>query len=272
MSGRTPRAGIHQPAAGGTPRDRIDRLAEALEGRGLDLVLCPELFLGGYDIGEAIRELAEPADGPSAARLARVARDSGTAIAYGYAERSGGRLYNSVLVLDGHGERIANHRKTVLPPGFEVDYFSAATHPIRIFELAGARCAVLICYEVEFPEAVRGAAEAGAEVVLVPTALSERWHTVAHHMIPTRAFENGLWLLYANHAGGERETRYLGSSCAIAPDGTARVRAGRPPALIEADLDLDGWEETRRRLPYLADLPSLRGNLLSGGSVSPSTR
>lgn len=261
----TPRAGIFQPAGGGTPAERIERLARALEGRSLDLVLCPELFLSGYDIGEALRDLAEPADGPLARRLSDLSQESGTAIACGYAERDGDRLYNSVLVLDGRGERVANHRKTVLPPGFEADFFEPAAHPVRVFDLAGARWAVLICYEAEFPEAVRGAAEAGAEVVLVPTALAERWHTVAHHMIPTRAFENGVWLLYANHAGVERGTRYLGNSCVIAPDGTARVRAGRTEELIEATLDLGAYGETRRRLPYLADLGRLRANLLGAG-------
>ncbi len=258
----TPRAGIFQPAGGGTPDERIDRLAAALSGRRLDLVLCPELFLSGYDVGQALRQRAEPADGPLAGRLATLARDTGTALACGYAERDGERLYNSVLVLDGRGERVANHRKTVLPPGFEADFFEPATSPVRVFDLVGARWAVLICYEAEFPEAVRGAAEAGAEVVLVPTALSERWHTVAHHMIPTRAFENGVWLIYANHAGVERETRYLGNSCVIAPDGTARVRAGRAEELVEATLDLGAYAGTRRRLPYLDDVGALRKNLL----------
>jgi len=74
---------------------------------------------------------------------------------------------------------------------------------LTVFTIEGRRVALLICYDVEFPEAVRAVAATGAEVVIVPTALSEDWPFVARKMVPTRAFENGMFLLYANHAGRE---------------------------------------------------------------------
>lgn len=256
------RAGVFQPAAGGGA-ERISRLEAAIAGQGLDLVLCPELFLTGYDIGERIRADAEPSDGPAARRIADMARRTGTAVVYGYAELEGTHLYNSLACIGGTGELLANHRKTVLPPGFESSFFATGTGPLPLFEVAGVRCAAMICYEAEFPEGVRGAAEACAEVVLVPTALSDQWHSVAFRMIPTRAFENGVWLLYANHSGAEGSIRYLGASCIVAPDGSDAARAGDGAEIIAAQIDLAGYDATRARLPYLADLPVLRRNLLS---------
>ena len=42
---------------------RLDRMLGANAGK-LDLVICPELFLSGYNVGERIRQLAEAEGGP----------------------------------------------------------------------------------------------------------------------------------------------------------------------------------------------------------------
>ena len=57
----------------------------------------------GYNIGSLIAERAEPADGPIAARIAEIARESGIAVVYGYPEADGGVVYNSVQVFDPSG-------------------------------------------------------------------------------------------------------------------------------------------------------------------------
>jgi predicted amidohydrolase len=44
---------------------------------GAGLVVFPELFLTGYNIGAAVFELAEPAGGPSAAKVSAIARETG---------------------------------------------------------------------------------------------------------------------------------------------------------------------------------------------------
>ena len=75
---------------------------------GADLILFPELAPTCYGVGAALRDLAEPADGPSFAHLAEAARDHGIAVCYGYAERDGAErvgkehdgtvLYNSAAL------------------------------------------------------------------------------------------------------------------------------------------------------------------------------
>ena len=126
------------------------------------------------------------------------------------------------------------------------------------FNLGLFKCAMLICYDVEYPEAVRAAAEAGAQIIIVPTALSEQWGVVAHKLIPTRAFENGVWVLYANHAGVENNARYLGNSCIVAPDGTDAIRAGITQQLIIAEIGLEAVTQAQNRLPYLKGVPQIR--------------
>lgn len=233
----------------------------------LDLVVCPELFMSGYNVGNEIAALAEPRGGPYAARIAELARSNGTAIVYGYPERDGELVYNAATCIGADGGAVANHRKLLLPPGFEENVFAPASG-LTLFTLEGARCAMLICYDAEYPEALRAAAEAGAEVVIVPTALAENWSTVALQLMPTRAFENGVWLLYANHAGEENGANYFGGSCIVAPDGKDAARAGPQEELIVADVDLSRVSAAQQRLPYVKQVEEMRRRLAAraGGS------
>jgi predicted amidohydrolase len=63
---------------------------------------------------------------------------------------------------------------------------------------------------MEFPEIARACALQGADLIIVPTALAAEWEVVARAVVPARAFENGLFVAYANHAGEDQGYRYLG--------------------------------------------------------------
>lgn len=259
------KAGIFQCAGGGlTPAQRLEKLTKVLEHQNakepLDLIVCPELFMSGYAVGDALAALAEHADGAFAQQIRQLAQRTKTAIVYGYPERADDTLYNSAICIAANGEQVANHRKLMLPPGFEADYFTASTTP-TLFELSGLRCAILVCYDAEYPEAVRAMAEAGAQVVIVPTALVDNWPVVAHKVMPTRAFENGVWLLYANHAGTEGALDYLGASCIVAPDGQDAARAGADECLLVAELNAERVTASQKRLPYLQGVAELRDKI-----------
>ncbi len=255
------RAAIYQSAlAGLTPPERIERLAQVVAGTDADLVLCPELFLSGYAVGEALRAEAEAVDGHSVRRIAEIARRHRKAIVYGFPELSGNSLFNSALAIGPGGALLAHHRKLAIPPGFELDYFTPGSG-LTLFELGGMKLGLLICYDSEFPEAVRATAEAGAQAILVPTALGAQWAVVAEKVIPARAFENGVYMLYANHGGTEGAVRFLGASCIVGPDGRDLARARSDETVIAADLDTQAVAKAQARLPYHVDLRQLRPRL-----------
>jgi predicted amidohydrolase len=77
--------------------------------------------------------------------------------------------------------------------------------------------------------------------------------------VPTRAFENGVFLLYANYAGREDDWAYLGASCAIGPDGSEVARAGSGEEMLRADLDFGLIAPARATLPYLTDRVAIPG-------------
>jgi len=263
------RAALYQSRlAGLTPAGRIERLGQVVEAAEADLVLCPELFLSGYAVGDDLRRLAEPADGPSASRIAKLARQTRKAIVYGFPEAHGDSLFNAALAFGGDGALLAHHRKLAIPPGFELDYFTPGSG-LTLFDLGGLRLGLLICYDAEFPETVRATAEAGAQANLVPTALGAQWSVVAECVIPARAFENGVYMLYANHAGSEGAMTYLGASCICGPDGRDLARAGAAEAVVAANLDVSAVERAQARLPYSRDLAALRPRLAEGRSETP---
>lgn len=255
--GKAPlRLAIYQPAChGADAKTRLDILrqvaAEAAKW-DVDLLLTPELYLSGYNVGDLIRTRAEPQDGPSARLVAEIARECSVAIAYGYPEKSEEGIFNSCLVIGPDGETLANHRKLHLPSDYEKRYFEGADR-VTTFDYRGWRFGIAVCYDVEFPETARACALQGAAVMLAPTALTKEWTVVARALIPTRAFENGLFVAYANFSGQEGDLAYLGESRIHDPRGEALAVAGAEEEVIVAELDPDAIPNARARLPYLAD-------------------
>lgn len=253
------RVALHQtaPEAGAPARnlDRLDRAAAEAAAGGADVLIGPEMGLTGYNIGpDAVRALAEPADGPAAARVAAIARFAGLAILYGYPERAAdGAVYNAAQLIGADGRALLNQRKTHLYGALDRGSFAAGGDAFPLAELGGLRCGVLICYDVEFPELVRRHALAGADAVLVPTALMRPYEIVATAIVPARAFENGLFVAYANRCGREGDLSYCGLSTVAAPDGAVPARAGEGEELLLADLDPARLAAVRANGGHLAD-------------------
>ena len=252
------RLGIYQCiAAGRSPEERLAVLEEKLAGQALDLLVCPELFASGYNVGADIDRLAEPPDGPFGRKVAELAARYGCAIAYGYPERGADRIYNSAALYDAGGTLLATHRKQLPSPGsFEEDAFGRGDR-VTFAAVGGWRVAMVICYEVEFPETIRAAAQGGAQLVLVPTALGADWGVVAEKLVHARAYENGVYLAYADHAGAENGARYFGGSRIVAPDGREVAVAGQDEVLIHGEIMQTRVAEMQERLPFLRDCKAL---------------
>lgn len=249
---------VFQSASGGlSVPERLTKLAEAITQADCDLMICPELYVSGYNVGDAVRHVAENKSADFIQEAAALAKSTKTALVFGYPELEDSTLYNAALFIDASGNACANHRKLAVPPGFEGDYF-AAGNAMTLFDFMGMKCAILICYDAEFPETLRKAAHMGVELVIVPTALVVNWSVVADKVMPTRAFENGVWLAYANHAGAEGDMDYYGHSCIVTPTGEDAARAGFAQQIIAADIDAEAVKIAQNRLPYLRHVKQLK--------------
>jgi predicted amidohydrolase len=222
----------------GTPAQslaRLDTIAAQAQAQGADLLLCPEMGLSGYAIGaDRVATLAQPADGPLAQAVGAIAQRHGIAIVYGYPERhpNGGKPFNAAQAIGPQGQCLGRYRKTHLYGELDHTQFSAGDAASSVFAWRGWRLGLLICYDVEFPEAVRGLALQGADAVLVPTANMVGFDEVSTLLVPARACENRLYLAYANACGAEGDTSYRGLSTAADARGAVLAQAGRTEALM----------------------------------------
>ena len=235
---------------------RIERAAQDAAAQGADLLVAPELAVTGYGAGEAMTALAEPANGPAARRLAALSARLGIALIVGFAERDGGTVWNSALYIDGNRAPVT-YRKAHLYGPYERGLFTPAPPTATVFEHRGVKTGMLICYDVEFPETVRRLAQAGVALVIVPTALpvSDHSELIARKMIPVRAFENQVFVAYANHCGADPLFSFAGQSVIAAPDGSLLAEAGATgEALLIADIDPGEFAASAEANTYLRDL------------------
>ena len=86
---------VQAPATLAGPAATLDWLEQQLDSHrqaGFDLLVLPELFACGYNIGDDVKLLAEPADGPIVRLISALARRFNLAIHYGFAELDGDNL------------------------------------------------------------------------------------------------------------------------------------------------------------------------------------
>lgn len=234
---------------------RLEVQALEAASKGAALLVCPEMFLSGYNIGaQAARNLAQPSDGPAARLIGEIARKTGVAILYGYPEMSADdQVYNAVQLIDAQGVRVCNYRKTHLYGDLDKSMFSAGDEHFPVVEFNGWKLGFLICYDVEFPENTRRLALAGADLILVPTANMAPYDFVAEVTVRARAFENQCYLVYANYCGSEGDIHYCGLSSICAPDGKQIGLAAQDEALVIADLDRNLMSESQAINTYFKD-------------------
>lgn len=131
--------------------------------------------------------------------------------------------------------------------------FVEGPRPFELVECNGLRIAMMICYDVEFPETVRAAALAGAQLVVVPTAQMEPFSFVADHLVRVRAWENQVYVAYVNFIGSEGELTYVGRSSVVGPDAIVRDARAHQEGLVVAEIDPDAVALAQTRNPYSVD-------------------
>jgi predicted amidohydrolase len=214
---------------------------------GAGLVVLPELCDSGYVFTGAAeaRALASPADeSPALRHWHDLAARHHIVIVGGFCELGpDGRLYNSAALVDASGVR-AVYRKAHLWDAEKL-VFTPGGGPPPVVDLPAGRVSVMVCYDLEFPEWVRQAALAGADLIaapvnwpLAPRPAAERPSEVVK--VQAGAAVNGVFIVVADRCGTERGVAWAGGSLIAGPDGypLAGPVLADEPALLAADCDL----------------------------------
>ncbi|MCA9269768.1 MAG: carbon-nitrogen hydrolase family protein, partial [Planctomycetales bacterium] len=216
-----------------------DRLAEAA-ALGARLVVFPECAVTGYcyESHDEAWPYGDAAPGYVTGRLIDACRAADAFAVVGMLERRDGKLYNA-CALAGPTGLVGMYRKAHLP-GLGVDKWVAPGESRwPVYEAAGAKVGLHICYDSAFPESARSMALDGADVLALPTNFPPGAECLCQNVLAARAMENGVYLVSANRVGVERGFRFLGQSKICGPDGeTLAVAPADEEAIITADVDL----------------------------------
>ncbi len=250
---------IPQPDNVAKALSRLEETATIAADQGCAILLVPEASITGYNIPQTtMQRVALQADGQTTTAIAEICKQTNIAIAYGFAERDGNDFYNCVQIISRTGNIAGKYRKTHLWGDLDRTLFNAGNtlacntnNPLA--RIDGWKIGLLICYDIEFPEAVRQLALAGADLILTPTGLMQPWRDVAERVVPVRAYENQLFIAYANYCGDEGDLSYEGRSCITGPDGDDLARAGQTPVMLTATLQRKAITDARHALPYHRD-------------------
>lgn len=241
---------------------RIETITRGAAAEGAQLLVLPETATTGYFIADKLATLAEPEDGPTAMRLAALARECAMHLAVGMAIVVDGRFYDAQLLFGRDGARLATYRKAHLFSA-ERRWYSAGDTP-TVVDTAIGRIGMTVCYDLMFPDYVRRLVELGADLIINSTNwITDQWQyeiwgwsgPTVQSLAATRALENGVWLAMADCVGPEGQFDSLGHSCIAAPSGKLLASLAHGQGFSTADLvfrsdDLDRW---RGIATYLQD-------------------
>lgn len=220
-----PVAGVQMDIRIGECKANVDRMASWLQDertQSAQLVVFPECVVTGYcfDSKAEGMNVAETVPGPSTDRLLAIAKQHGKYLAFGMLEKSGDDLYNSCVLLGPSGI-VGVYRKIHLP-FLGIDRFTTAgKDPIEVYEVAGMRVGMHICYDASFPEITRVLALKGADLIILPTNWPPGAETFAEYIPNARALENHVYFMSVDRVGEERGFQFIGTSKFCLPTGRA---------------------------------------------------
>jgi len=212
--------------------------------KNVDYVIFPELFLSGFFIQDQVKDLAEPVDGPSIQAVRQKAKETGVGVIIGFPEVYRNRFYNSAAFIERDGSLAGVYRKIHLFDK-EMEYFTSGEE-CPTFQTAAGRMAVMMTFDVEFPELSRIYAIQGTELILVLNAHSVPYEPHQEIFLRARALENQLFIAAANKVGLEKNSVFFGESAVITPDGMFLERGGNNEELIVTSLDLSDVNRVRK--------------------------
>ncbi len=222
------------------------RLITSLAGKGVCLVLLPEMWSTGF-INNSLDELSGTTP-RILEELMQLTKEMQLTIIGSLPEKRPEGIYNTAYVVD-RGAVCGKYRKVHLfTPTSEDKYFKSGRNAVVVNTSLG-RIGLMICYDLRFPELCRALALKGAEIIAVvaqwPAVRVSHWDL----LLRARAVENQVFVLGANRSGKDDELIYAGHSRLVSPYGEVLARAARRSATISAAIDLSVLEQTRKQIP-----------------------
>ncbi len=238
-------------------------LAREAAESGAELLCLPEYCGGLVADGAVIRPPAAP-DGahPMVDALAGFAAQAGVWIQIGSVAVEGPEdgIINRGDLLDGQGAVRARYDKIHM---FDIQLSEAEVYRESAFVRAGGTAVIeetpwakvghTICYDLRFPQLYRDLAQAGAEILTVPAAFTQKTGEAHWHVLNrARAIENGAFVVAAcAHGECPGGGAAFGHSLIVDPWGEVLADGGVGAGVAMAKIDLDAVAQARAKIPSL---------------------
>lgn len=244
------------------PARNANAIAQHVRGAAADIALTPELSLTGYDIGDAVHELARDVAAGRMFGEPALADVPGHVIA-GCIEAAPRGPFNTAVVL--HGGRVHfRHRKLYLPTYgmFDEGRWFGRGSALEVWRAPhGWRIGLLVCEDLWHPGLVYALASRGIDALLVQAAAPGRgaWEGGSHgrfasadvwdRIARSTAQLYGIYVALCNRTGVEGAVTFAGGSLVAGPDGSLLARAGdRGEEVLVVELSRAALQAARR--PY----------------------
>jgi predicted amidohydrolase len=198
---------------------RMDATLIKLADDRVKVAVFPECALTGYN-EDAVRSATKDEVASAEEHLRNTCRQHGIAAVLGSVYKVNGKIYNSAVVFDSHGELIERYAKIHLAGE---KWFTPGNH-ISYFELEGIPSTVMICHDERYPELVRLPAIEGARIVYYishESGLGQESKLAPYRaQLMARAVENGVFIVSANAPASRKDlSGSHGQSRIVSPDG-----------------------------------------------------
>jgi omega-amidase len=230
---------------------KAESLIRQAASQNCELIILPELWLGGYDYRNFDGYLAVCSNFlPEIEKLARTLK---IAIVGTYPVRQKGKCFNSQIYYDSSGQ-VGHYEKIHLFSLMSEDKFFSPGDGLVTLNTPMGTTGLAICYDLRFPEIFRRYALQGAKVILIsaewPLSRIDHWKT----LLRARAIENQLFLVGCNSVGESGKETMGGDSIVVDPWGRNLAEADlKTEGLITADLDLSEIQKARDSITVFKD-------------------
>ena len=232
---------------------------ESAATKGARLIVFPELqfspFFPQFPQQDASRYLMTLQD-QRFVRIQQKAQERGVVIVPNIYLAEGSDRYDACPVIDKTGEVLGISKMVhivQIPRFYEQDYYTPSDSGFIVYDTAAGKVGVVICFDRHYPESIRACALAGAQIVVIPTAIVHgeplekfEWE------VRLAAWQNNIFMAICNRVGQEGEMNFCGNSMVVNPDGDIIAQAGEAEDILLAKLDYGQIEKSRKARPYLA--------------------
>jgi len=226
------------------------KIAEAIECDA-SFISFPEQVITGWNPLE--EEIVQSENGEIVSTLREYARDFGIGILGSYREEHQPKPRNSAVAIGPDGHILARYSKIHLfNPGSEDKAYDSG-EDIALFSYEGCRCGIAICYDLRFSDLFRLYRDAGAELMLVPSAWPASRMRYFDLFTTSRAAEFQMYVTGINTVGTTPVDHYSGGSLVVGPDGIVISRGSEVEELLFTDINPDYVGEVRAGFPVHRD-------------------